>query len=237
MVVLVHLRLCHAAFSRPSANWCNMLAISPTRNTVFSPPFPDTIHCFKSNVFIPMQINNYKNHLLIAMPSLRSEFFTKSVVYIYEHSETEGTIGFVVNQPLSATLGNVLDHLKINVKEDDIYDLPIFSGGPVGPDQGFVIHCNALSAKRGDPSVAITTTREILQTIAKGKGPKHFIVTLGYAGWEPGQIEQEIAHNDWLVAPFNAAILFETPIAERWTAAAKQLGVDLNKLTGQIGHA
>lgn len=186
-----------------------------------------------------MHIKNYKNHLLIAMPSLRSEFFTKSVVYIYEHSDTEGTIGFVVNQPLSATLGNVLEHLNIKIDDNVIYDLPIYSGGPVGPDQGFVIHDQLKLQKTGDvgSDVAITTTRDILAKIAVGKGPKHFIVTLGYSGWEPGQIEEEIAQNDWLVAPMDSKILFETPISQRWTTAAKSLGVDINKLSGQIGHA
>ena len=186
-----------------------------------------------------MKLHSYKNHLLIAMPSLRSEFFTKSVVYIYEHSEAEGTIGFIINQPLSATLGNVLEHLKIKIDHGDIYDAPVYSGGPVGPDQGFVLHDSAhlpASSEEND-KIIVTTTRDILKQIADNKGPKNFIVTLGYSGWEPGQIEEEIAQNDWLVAPMNAAILFQTPISQRWTTAAKTLGVDINKLSGQVGHA
>lgn len=185
-----------------------------------------------------MHINNFKNHLLIAMPSLQNEFFTKAVILIYDHSEDEGAIGFTINKPLSATLGNVLEHLKIEVSNDHIYDLAVFSGGPVGPDQGFVIHDRMTLAENSDDcEITISTSREILAEIADGKGPNNFIVSLGYAGWEPGQLEAEIMQNDWLLVPFNKDILFETPIAERWNTAAKAAGIDIQKLSGQIGHA
>ena len=185
-----------------------------------------------------MQIKNYKNHLLIAMPSMQGEFFAKSVVYIYEHTEATGALGFIINKPLSATLGNVLDHLKIKIKDKLMAERPVFSGGPMGPDQGFVIHDRmSLAENEDDTEVTISTSREILQDIACGKGPDHFMVTLGYAAWEPGQLEIEIQQNDWLVTPFQKTILFETPIAARWIASAGLLGVDLNKLSSQIGHA
>lgn len=185
-----------------------------------------------------MQIKNYKNHLLIAMPSLQGEFFAKSVVYIYEHTESGGALGFTINKPLSATLGNVLEHLNIDHKNKYVSELPVYSGGPVGPDQGFVIHDQInLAEENGDGEVTISTSREILQDIAEGKGPAHFMVTLGYASWEPGQLEKEIQHNDWLVAPFQKTILFNTPIPGRWVAGARLLGVDLTKLSSQVGHA
>jgi len=185
-----------------------------------------------------MQIKNYKNHLLIAMPSLQGDFFSKSVVYIYEHTESGGAVGFTINKPLSATLGNVLEHLNLKIKDKTVIDMPVFSGGPAGPDQGFVIHDRmALAENEGDTIVTISTTREVLGDIARGKGPDHFMVTLGYAGWEPGQLELEIQHNDWLVTGFQKDILFDTPIAERWARAAKLLGVDLSKLSSQVGHA
>ena len=186
-----------------------------------------------------MLIKNYKNHLLIAMPSLQGDFFAKSVVYIYEHSEESGAIGFTINKPLSATLGNVLEHLKIKTKNDVIANLPVFSGGPVGPDQGFVIHdeMRLSENKKNDTDITVSTTREILSNIARGKGPDNFIVTLGYAGWEPGLLEKEIQENDWLVAPLDKNILFKEPISTRWTAAAKLLGIDIHKLSSQIGHA
>lgn len=185
-----------------------------------------------------MRIKNYKHHLLIAMPSLHGDFFSKSVVYIYEHSETGGAVGFTINKPLSATLGNVMDHLNIKMKDKKIIDMPVFSGGPAGPDQGFVIHDRMSLAKDDEDSeVTISTTREILVDIASGNAPDHFLVTLGYAGWEPGQLEEEIQENDWLVAPFQKDILFKTPIAQRWVASAKLLGVDINKLSSQFGRA
>lgn len=185
-----------------------------------------------------MKTPNYKNHFLIAMPSLRGDFFTKSVIYIYEHSEDTGAVGFMINKPLSATLGNVMEHLDISVKDDAIYDLPVFSGGPMGPDQGFVIHDHLELAESDDDTViTLSTSREILQEIANKKGPEHAMVILGYASWEPGQLEKEIQHNDWLLAPIQKSIVFETPIPQRWSAAARLIGVDINKLSGQIGHA
>lgn len=183
-----------------------------------------------------MRIQSYKNHLLIAMPSMQGQFFAKSVVFVYEHSENEGALGFTINKPLSATLGNVFEHLGIKTKEDKISNLPVYSGGPVGPDQGFVIH-DYISMAKSDGDVTISTTREMLADIACGKGPPHFIITLGYSGWEPGQLEKEIMHNDWLVAPLEKSILFTAPISQRWILAAQSIGIDVNKLSSQVGHA
>lgn len=185
-----------------------------------------------------MQIQNFKHHLLIAMPSLGGDFFTKAVVYIYEHSEKEGAIGFTINKPLSATLGNVLEHLSLDITDDEVFDSPVFSGGPVGPDQGFVLHDRMSVAESDeDEDITISTSRAMLKEIGDGKGPDHFIVTLGYAGWGPGQLEEEVLRNDWLVVPYSADIVFDTPIAKRWEQAAKLLGIDFNHLSGQIGHA
>ena len=184
-----------------------------------------------------MRIKNYKDHLLIAMPSQQGDFFSKAVVYIYEYSETTGAIGFTINKPLSATLGNVLEHLTIDIKDEKLADSPVYSGGPVGPDQGFVLHDRmTLPETESDLSITISTSKEILKEIAEGKGPDHFIVTLGYAGWEPGQLEEEISHNDWLIVPFKPSLLFQTPISQRWAMAAKSIGVDIMKLSGQVGH-
>src|SRR3989338_9669887 len=121
-----------------------------------------------------MRIDNFKDRLLIAMPALPGEFFSKSVVYIYEHSEQRGAIGFVINKPLSAALGNVMEHLNIKIKDKKMYDLPVFSGGPVGPDQGFVIHDRLnLADNKTDADIAVSTSREILVDIANGQGPDH----------------------------------------------------------------
>ena len=172
------------------------------------------------------------------MPSLRGDFFSKSVVYIYEHSDTTGVLGFTINKPLSATLGNVMEHLTIDVKDDRVQDAPVFSGGPIGPDQGFVIHDRMSLAESDDDSeVTISTSREILQDIASGRGPDHYMVVLGYSAWELGQLENEIQRNDWLLCPLEKKIIFNTPIAQRWATAAKSIGIDLNKLSSQSGHA
>lgn len=183
-------------------------------------------------------MQSVKHHLLVAMPHVQGEFFSKSVVYVYEHSELTGAIGFTINKPLSATLGNVMEHLKITVEQSEIAADLVFSGGPVGPDQGFVIHDRmSLSNKPDDCGVTIATSREFLQTIAAGNGPDHFLVTLGYAGWGPGQLEMEIARNDWLVVPFEKNILFDVPIPTRWTSAARLIGIDFNSMSSQVGHA
>ena len=185
-----------------------------------------------------MQIKNYKNQLLISMPLVRGEFFSKSVVFMYEHSAKEGGLGFIINKPLSAALGNVFEHLNIPVKVEKVAERQIFTGGPMGPDQGFVIHDSVSSADRkNNLSVTVSTTREILVDIAAGKGPDNFMVTLGYSGWEPGQLEKEIQQNDWLVVPLDKKIIFDTPIAQRWSVAAQSIGIDMSRLSSQVGHA
>ena len=185
-----------------------------------------------------MQITNYKNHFLIAMPSLRNEFFSKSVVYIHEHTHETGAIGFTINKPLSATLGNVMEHLNIPIQDKTIYDIPVFSGGPMGPDQGFVIHDRQLSTEDGvETEIILSTSRQILEEIAKGQGPQHMLIVLGYSSWEPGQLEKEIARNDWLITPFQKKIVFQTAISQRWVESAKLIGVDINQLSTQVGRA
>jgi putative transcriptional regulator len=195
------------------------------------------LHLQKTNPLMKIT-HNYRNHFLIAMPTLRGEFFSKSVVYIYEHTPETGAIGFTINKPLSATLGNVMEHLNIKIKDDTIYDIPVFSGGPMGPDQGFVIHDRMVLAENDDDTdITLSTSRDILEDIAKGKGPEHAMVILGYASWEPGQLEKEIKHNDWLLTPMQKTIVFDTPIAQRWVSAARLIGVDIHKLSNQTGHA
>jgi len=180
-----------------------------------------------------MKTDTLKDHFLVAMPILRDSAFEKSVIYLYEHS-SDGAMGLVINKPLQITLGNVLDHLDIKSGSDEIEFFPVLMGGPVGQEHGFVVH-EVVSEKK--THIVISASKEILRSIAKGKGPENYLITLGYAGWEAGQIEDEIKRNDWLVAPFNADILFNTPIGKRWEAAAKLIGVDINCLSDQTGHA
>ncbi len=179
---------------------------------------------------------NLTNHFLIAMPALKDAIFTKGVVYVYEHSK-EGAMGVVINRSLQITLGNLLQHLDIEVKDDAIAAIPVLAGGPVGPEQGFVLHNRMEGDDDVTQQITITASKEILRDISLGKGPEKFVITLGYAGWEAGQLEKEIRRNDWLVTPFSDEILFSTPLEKRWQAAAKIIGVDINNLSDQVGHA
>ena len=146
-------------------------------------------------------------------------------------------MGIVINKSLQITLESLLQHLDIDVVDKKVADLPVLAGGPVGPEQGFVIHEQSASTTKGNKKIMISASKEILREISHGNGPNHFIVALGYAGWEKGQLEKEIKRNDWLLAPPDEAILFSTPLEKRWQKAAKSIGVDINCLSGHIGHA
>lgn len=174
---------------------------------------------------------HFENHLLIAMPSLHDSNFSRSVVYLFEHSE-QGALGMIINKPLQIQLVNVMEHLGILEVNPEVAKLPVFSGGPVGQEHGFIIHRDPKNK-----TLAVSASKEMLENIAKNQGPEKFIVTLGYSGWGAQQLDQEIARNDWLVAPATDTIVFDTPVHERWQRAAESLGVDLKKLSGQSGHA
>lgn len=179
------------------------------------------------------------NHFLIAMPGLMDPNFHQTVTYISEHN-AEGALGIVINRPLNLTLGELLAHLQIPVEQPEVASLPIYSGGPVQPEQGFVVHTPVGrwgATLRVTEEIGITTSRDILYGLARGEGPGKVLVALGYAGWGPGQLEREMSENAWLSGPADPAILFETLSEKRWAAAAALLGVDLNLLSGQAGHA
>lgn len=179
------------------------------------------------------------NHFLIAMPQLEDPNFYHSVTYICEHNE-DGAMGIVVNRPLDVELGDVLSHMDIKeLNQDKIHDT-IYLGGPVQPERGFVLHeplgqWDSMLAVTD--SLGVTTSRDILMAINEGKGPDRALVALGYAGWGAGQLEQELADNAWLSVPADSAIIFDTPVDQRWQAAAAKLGIDLNNLSEDVGHA
>ena len=179
------------------------------------------------------------NQFLIAMPALHDPNFYHSVTYICEHNE-EGAMGIVINHPTDLHLGDVLDQMDIPIGSPAAATQTLFLGGPVQTERGFVIHQPAGewdSSLLVSQDIAITTSRDILSAIADGNGPDRVLVALGYAGWGPGQLEQEIAENSWLNCPMDNAILFEKPTEKRWKAAASLMGVDLNLLSNDIGHA
>lgn len=187
-----------------------------------------------------MTNSTYLNdHFLIAMPALEDPNFFHSVTYICEHND-QGAMGIVINQPLEISLGDVLSHMKMTAHDEAIGSTPVYLGGPVQTDRGFVLHEPAGkwdAMLEVTDSIAVTTSRDILQALNDGKGPDRSLVALGYAGWGEGQLEQEIVMNTWLTCPADSAIIFDTPIGNRWTAAAASLGIDLSTLSGTFGHA
>lgn len=180
-----------------------------------------------------------RNHFLIAMPSMKDSNFARSVVIVCDHDE-EGAMGLIINKPLQINLSNLMQHLDINIADAQTENYPVMMGGPVGQEQGFVIHNDSpLDVKDAGPDHCfdVSSSKDTLADIAKGKGPDHFIVTLGYSGWQPGQLEHEIGRNDWLIAPLDYKTLFTTPIKQRWAAAAQLVGVDIYQMPDKTGHA
>lgn len=179
------------------------------------------------------------NQFLIAMPSLKDANFSRTVTYICQHNE-EGAMGIVINQPLQLTLGDVLADLSLSASETSITESPVFLGGPVQCDRGFVLHQPlgkwGATLKVGE-NIGITASRNILESIAKGEGPKKSMVALGYAGWGPGQLEDEMCANSWLSGPADMRVIFELPPEQRWQAAALLAGVDIHRLAPDAGHA
>lgn len=186
-----------------------------------------------------MQAFNLTNHFLIAMPTLQDPNFVRSVTYICAHGD-DGAMGIVVNRPLEFGLGEVLAQMELTGVDEHIAGQPVYLGGPVQTDRGFVIHRPATtwnSTIEITPEVAVSTSRDILAAIAEGTGPRDVIVALGYAGWGPGQLEQEMADNAWLSGPADLDIIFATPPAERWQRAAHLIGIDVKSISHQVGHA
>lgn len=180
------------------------------------------------------------SELLIAMPSLRDSQFARSAIFVCQHSE-DGAMGLQINRLSEYRLGDVLGHMQLSSELPDVIDAPVLVGGPVQPERGFVLHSPGgkwESSFRITDAISVTTSRDILAAIAVGEGPAQVLVALGYAGWSAGQIEQELRENAWLTAPSNTQILFETPLDERWQAAAALVGIgSLVQLSSYAGHA
>jgi putative transcriptional regulator len=179
------------------------------------------------------------NHFLIAMPGLTDPSFHHTATLICEHNE-DGAIGIVINRPMGVSLGDILEHMNINASSGTIADRPVYMGGPVQGDRGFVLHeplGNWEATLKVTENTGVTSSRDILEAIAHGSGPEKSFITLGYAGWGPGQLEQEIAANAWLSGPASSRIVFDIPYEQRWEAAAALIGVDLKLLSSDAGHA
>ncbi len=179
------------------------------------------------------------DHFLIAMPQLDDPNFFQSVTYICQH-DAEGAMGVIINQPLDMKLGEILEQLEIDNDDETLAQQMVYFGGPIQQDRGFILHSPSKNWQGTlfiSDDVALTTSSDILKDIANQDGPKDCLLALGYAGWGAGQLEEELAQNAWLSVPASAEIIFDTPIEKRWHAAASLLGVDLQLLSDDIGHA
>lgn len=180
-----------------------------------------------------------KNQLLIAMPSLEDPNFSRTVTYICEHGQ-HGAMGIVLNRPTDLRLTDVLKHMQIEGGMGQAGEQIVYLGGPVEEERGFVLHTHTQpwdSTLDVNDNISITTSRDILEAMARGEGPAQTLVALGYAGWGAGQLERELQDNAWLSGPADQSILFELAPDQRWAAAARLLGVDVNLLSSEAGHA
>ncbi|MDD2768372.1 MAG: YqgE/AlgH family protein [Methylococcus sp.] len=178
------------------------------------------------------------NHFLIAMPGLADPHFSKTVTLLCQH-DGQGALGIIVNRPSELRLRDVMKQMEIELAIPEMGDLPVFFGGPVHPERGFILHEPAqlwASTLVVSDKLALTTSRDILEAVGRGEGPSRMLLALGYAGWGQGQLEREIVENAWLNAPADNAIIFERPPLQRWKAAADLMGIDISLLTSQAGH-
>jgi len=179
------------------------------------------------------------NQFLIAMPNLLDPNFFHSVTYICEHNHL-GAMGIIINQPVDMTLGDLMEQMDMPVNLPAVAAHPIYRGGPVDEEHGFVLHQPTGAWESTLPiggDIAITTSNDIIRALFDGQGPDHFLVALGYAGWGAGQLEQELLENAWLCGPADARVIFETPTEQRWEAAAALLGINIHNVIGDAGHA
>ncbi len=179
------------------------------------------------------------NQLLIAMPGMADPNFSTTVTLICEHN-TDGALGIVINRPLQLNLAGLFEQLDVADNDPAAATCPVLLGGPIGPDKGFVLHDSEHTFKNSiavSSDICLTFSRDILDAMAAGDGPNKSLVALGYAGWEPGQLENEILANSWINVPATTDIVFDLRFAERWSAAAQTLGIDISRIAPDAGHA
>lgn len=181
----------------------------------------------------------FSNQLLIAMPGMQDPNFSSTVTLICEHN-ADGALGIIVNRPSSMSLGSLFEQLDVKDPDRRAAAQPVLDGGPVARERGFVLHP---PGERFDSSVAVspdiqlTLSRDVLDAMAAGRGPAKSLVALGYAGWDAGQLEAEMLANSWLSVPATPELVFDVPFDQRWNTAAGALGIDLNLMSPDAGHA
>ena len=188
---------------------------------------------------------NLTNQFLIAMPGMGDGTFAGTGVYLCEHTE-KGALGLVINKPIDITLKNLFEKVELSLDREDIAELPVYFGGPVQTERGFVLH----EAQDGDDEdggynsslkiqggLEMTTSKDVLEAISSGAGPKKMLVTLGYSGWAAGQLEDELSRNGWINVEAEPGIIFDTPVHQRYDKALSLLGIDAGMLSSDAGHA
>jgi putative transcriptional regulator len=186
---------------------------------------------------------NLTNQFLIAMPGMGGDTFEGTVIYLCEHTEN-GALGLVINKPIDIKLKNLFEKVELNLDRGDISDSPVFFGGPVQTERGFVLH-EQLDEEGGHYSSSLkipgglemTTSKDVLEALSHGAGPKRILVTLGYSGWGAGQLEDEMGRNNWINVNAQTDIIFDTPVEQRYDKALSLLGIDVRMLSSDAGHA
>ncbi len=183
------------------------------------------------------------NQFLIAMPGMADETFAGTVVYMCEHND-KGALGLVINKPIDIKLRNLFEKVDLNLRQADLAEQPVFFGGPVQTERGFVLHDKLGEDQPGYNStlsipggLAMTTSKDVLEAMAEGSGPKRVLITLGFSGWQAGQLEDELSRNGWLTVDADPAVIFDTPIQSRYHRALSLLGFDPRMLSQDAGHA
>jgi putative transcriptional regulator len=183
------------------------------------------------------------NQFLIAMPGMADDTFAGTVVYLCEHNE-KGALGLVINKPIDITLKNLFEKVELSLDREELAEQPVYFGGPVQTERGFVLHERqgeagaAYSSTMSVPGgLEMTTSKDVLEALSSGAGPKKILVTLGYSGWQAGQLEDEIGRNGWLTVGADPAVIFDTPIDKRYQRALSLLGIDPRMLSQEAGHA
>ena len=191
---------------------------------------------------------NLTHHFLIAMPGMQDELFGRSVVYVCEHND-KGARGLIINKPSDISMDKLFDKVDLLLRREDLHTTPVFHGGPVHTERGFVLHDRVvLDDSAGDESayasslnipggLEMTTSRDVLEALSTGAGPKRVLVSLGYASWSEGQLESEITENSWLTVSADASVIFETPVEQRYDSALALLGVQPWALSAAAGRA
>ena len=191
---------------------------------------------------------NLTNHFLIAMPGMDDDTFQRSVVYICEHSE-RGALGLIINKPGGISLADLFERVELPLARPDLGGQPVFHGGPLQTERGFVLHDPILAVGLpADQSIyastltvpgglEMTTSRDVLEAMSSGGGPRRVLITLGYSSWGEGQLESEIARNSWLTVDANADLVFDAPVEQRYDQALRLLGLESWMLSPDIGHA